>query len=119
MRNRAKCRLCETVIESHQEHDLVSCVCGEIAIDGGDKTYMAHAKNFQNFLRIDDEGKVLEVQYVEKPEEGKLTKAELLDMLEENIKALDRLPPHAMAAPMTNYDYYAFGSLVLSILRSD
>ena len=35
MRNRAKCKLCSSVIESYHRYDEVSCKCGEINISGG------------------------------------------------------------------------------------
>jgi len=33
-RNRARCRKCGTVVESHHTHDYVECACGSIAVDG-------------------------------------------------------------------------------------
>jgi hypothetical protein len=34
-RNAARCRKCDTVIESRSVHDFVSCKCGAIFVDGG------------------------------------------------------------------------------------
>jgi hypothetical protein len=34
-RNAARCRKCDTVIESRSVHDFVSCRCGAIFVDGG------------------------------------------------------------------------------------
>lgn len=56
MRNRAKCRRCDDIIESTHRHDFVTCKCGEIAVDGGQAYFRAAAKNFENFIRLDDEG---------------------------------------------------------------
>lgn len=35
MRNRAQCRRCLDVIESHHRHDYRRCKCGAIFVDGG------------------------------------------------------------------------------------
>ena len=35
VRNRARCKLCNDIIESKYRHDFVSCKCGAIFIDGG------------------------------------------------------------------------------------
>ena len=34
-RNAARCRNCDTVVESRSVHDFVSCKCGAIFVDGG------------------------------------------------------------------------------------
>ena len=34
-RNRARCRKCGTVLESKSVHDLQTCSCGAVSIDGG------------------------------------------------------------------------------------
>ncbi|RRC98274.1 DUF7695 domain-containing protein [Amphritea balenae] len=34
-RNKAKCLLCGDIIESKSDHDLVSCSCGKLSVDGG------------------------------------------------------------------------------------
>lgn len=35
IKNKAKCRLCGDIIESTHVHDMKSCKCGEISVDGG------------------------------------------------------------------------------------
>lgn len=35
LRNRARCRRCNQVIESRSQHDFVTCNCGAISVDGG------------------------------------------------------------------------------------
>ena len=35
VRNRAKCKKCEKVIESLHRHDFKTCKCGAIFVDGG------------------------------------------------------------------------------------
>ena len=55
MRNIAKCKLCSSIIESKHRHDYVSCLCGEISIDGGNDYHKCFAKDWRNFVRVDDE----------------------------------------------------------------
>lgn len=62
MRNRAKCRLCLEIIESFHENDYVSCQCDEIAISGGKVKYYTFAKDWSNFIRIDENDKELNVR---------------------------------------------------------
>ena len=68
MKNRAKCRLCGDILESFHETDYVKCSCEEISIYGGRQSYKAAAKDFKNFLRIDDEGNEIEVKWIDKEE---------------------------------------------------
>jgi len=71
MKNRAKCKLCSSTIESfHRENhdecsyreDYVECTCGEIAIWGGPDNYNLSYNDINNFLRIDDEGNEIVVK---------------------------------------------------------
>lgn len=51
-------------------------------------------------------------------QEVKPTRKELIEMLEETLKGIDRMPDHALYLPVSHYDFYSFGLLVLSILKS-
>lgn len=123
MRNRAKCKLCNSVIESFSNLDYVTCVCGEIAIDGGDVKLWTMAKDYSNFLRVDDEGneivvtmksdEVMERVALEKPE-----RKEMIDMLDEMVKSYERLPEHAKEGFITHYDMMSLMILLSSILKS-
>lgn len=127
MINRAKCKLCETVIVSNNS-DYVSCKCGEIAVfdDLG-----CAAIDWKNFLRVDDEGNEIMVTVKEKSdnekdkEEAKVeeppkpTKQDLLDMLDEMIKNIERLPRYALDSPINHSDFASLLILLSSILRSD
>lgn len=119
MKNRAKCRLCKTIIESFHPTDYVSCKCGEISIDGGDALLCSY-KDISNFLRVDDEGNeiiVKEVRHNTLSEEtySKPTKKDLLKILDEMITNIENLPAGAMNAPITHYDYVS-GLLLLSAI---
>jgi len=35
IRNRGRCLICNTIIESKHRHDFVWCKCGAVAVDGG------------------------------------------------------------------------------------
>ena len=123
MKNRAKCRLCEDIIESFHSTDYISCKCGEIALDGGD-SLKCYAKDWSNLLRIDDKGNTIfvTVKNEEKKDDldlsTKPTKKELLDILDEMIKSFERLPQEAMSAPITHYDLLSSLLLISSIFRS-
>jgi hypothetical protein len=45
-KNAAKCKDCGDIIESKHRHDMVSCQCGSIAIDGGLDYIKVSAKSF-------------------------------------------------------------------------
>lgn len=125
MRNRAKCRLCQSIIESFHRHDYVTCTCGEIAVDGGRDYLKALAKDFTNFLRIDDEDKVIPVKVIETLDDVKPldipippTKEELISMLEEMAKSYENLPQHAMLNPVTNYDLASSLLLISQVFKA-
>lgn len=127
MRNRAKCRLCKEILESFHRHDYVKCKCDEISIDGGQDYFKAGAKNWENFIRIDDDGNEVSVKVIEegepvteeKTDEGypMPTRQDKLDMLKNMIDSYERLPAHAMNNPITNYDMAAALLLIYELLK--
>lgn len=132
MRNRAKCKLCQEIIESFHHYDFVSCKCGEISIDGGNDYHRALARDFANFLRVDDFDNEIIVKVVEnggekKEDEEKKgddypvkpTKGELLEQLQAMIDNIEKLPPHVLTLPINHYDHYSALLLISAILRSD
>jgi hypothetical protein len=123
MRNRAKCKLCSSIIESMHATDLVLCKCEHIFVDGGD-AFKCGAEDWSNFLRIDDNGKEIQVKiesHISNESETVLKphKEELLEYLDEMIKSYEILPQHAMMAPITHYDHQSLLILLSAILRSD
>lgn len=48
IRNAARCRKCDTVIESRTRHDFVTCRCGAIFVDGG-LDYIRAGGDFEDF----------------------------------------------------------------------
>lgn len=127
MRNRAKCKLCEEIIESTHTHDYVTCKCGEISVDGGNDYHRCRASNWDNFLRVDDEGNIV-IPIIKDPEPDpipeakplpKPSKQEMLDMLDEMVKRIESLPADAIYAPVTHADFTSLLLLLSAILRSD
>lgn len=116
MRNRAKCKLCESIIESTHDRDICECNCGEISVMGGDKLGCS-AKNWNNFLRVDDEDNVIIPTIKEKL--PKPTKKDFLDALDEMIRRIEEMPPNAMVASINHYDFVSLLMLLSSIFRCE
>jgi len=130
MRNRAKCKLCLSLIESFSTHDFVRCSCGEIFVDGGQSYLRCGANDFKNFIRVEDDGTEKEVTFVPFDEkiaelEAKkksispnkevvpeiqekkeaMTLAEHLAVLGDMIKHMEVLPEGALFSPSSQYDH--------------
>ncbi len=133
MRNRAKCKLCKNIIESFHENDYVDCPCGEISIHGGLYKLGCSAKDFSNFIRVDDNGNEVIVKVIVKDslisekeikdeishpiEENVIKREEKLKMLDEMIENIEKLPSHAMYAPVNHADFCSALMLISSILN--
>jgi hypothetical protein len=122
MRNRAKCKLCNIIIESFHPLDYVDCKCGEISVSGGDSIYGCSARSWENFLRIDDDDNeiIITVKNPDKPVESILKtpdKQELIDMLDEMVKSIDNLPDQAKYTSINQYDLYSALLLISEILK--
>jgi hypothetical protein len=94
-RNRAKCALCEDVIESKSRHDFVSCSCGAIFVDGG-RDYCRMGGNMENIILLNNDGtetSLLEVNQTERADElfSKLDEEELIDTNPTVEQRLDRI----------------------------
>jgi len=125
MKNRAKCRKCNSIIESTHNTDYVSCRCGEIALDcvDGMKVY---ANDLNNIIRIDDEGNEIKVTVKEKEKEdvnplyieSKPSKEDLIKMLDEMAKNIENLPSYVKQTPVNQYDLLSLISLLSLILKN-
>ena len=51
LRNAAKCKICDDVIESHYTHDYVTCKCGAISVDGG-HDYLKRSGDPHNMINM-------------------------------------------------------------------
>ncbi len=114
MRNRAKCKLCDTIIESLRENDNCECRCGEISVMGGAKMGCS-AKNWNNFFRVDDEDNIITPIIKEKA--PKPTREDLVNVLDEMIKRIEDMPPNAMVVSINHYDFVSLLMLLSSIFR--
>ncbi len=47
------------------------------------------------------------------------SRKELLDILDELIKSMENLPPHALVMPITHYDHWQLMLLLSQILKQD
>lgn len=52
-------------------------------------------------------------------EEKKLSKKEIVGMLEEMCKVYNGLPPGAMLAPISHYDYHSLLLLLVALFREE
>ncbi|MES2875413.1 MAG: hypothetical protein V4708_16940 [Bacteroidota bacterium] len=120
MRNRAKCKLCNTTIESFHDTDLQFCECKAIGIDGGNSSYKVYANDFAHVVRIDDNDKEVTVKekLVIAEEVKPLSRDDMLKELDMMCDEIDNLPQHAMQQPVNQYDFYRLCLLVRSILRA-
>lgn len=87
------------------------------------------AENWDNFLRVDDNGNdiVVKVRDTFEPKsnhediiskiDDRPTKEELIGVLDDMIAKIDTLPQHTMTAPINHYDYSALLMLLSSIFK--
>lgn len=113
MRNRAKCKKCESIIESKHDQDTCECACGEISVSGGDKLGCS-ALNWANFLRVDDVGNVIIPTIRDAP---KITRGDLLGALDTMIEKIEDMPANAMIVAINHYDFVSLLMLLSSIFR--
>ncbi len=126
MINRAKCKLCKSIIESLHPTDYMACKCGEIEVYGGLAMYV-RANDLSNIIRVDDVGNeiVPKIIDLDMPPDTilaeeiptKPTYKELVKMLEKMIEDMDRLPSGAMLSSVTQYDLYSLILLLTELFE--
>jgi hypothetical protein len=128
MKNRAKCKLCDSIIESFHKFDYVTCKCSEISVSGGTDLMECGARDWENFVRIDDAGKEISIKIVDinnditPPSDTSITKpskSELLEMLNNMAKNIEDLPSSAMIQPVTHYDLLSLLLLLQALFEAD
>lgn len=122
MKNRAKCKICNTIIESFHSLDHVQCKCGEIMVYGGD-SLKCSAIEWSNFLRVDDQGNEIVVTVKDDVNPLDIPKnkpgiKELHQMLNEMIRNIENLPQHAAIEPITHYDFASALLLVSELFKA-
>lgn len=129
MRNRAKCKLCLDIIESKDVHEYVSCSCKQISIGGGAEKFRCQAIDWNNFIRISDDGCEIPVKFEDtnnqedskhtknNVENQRMTRSELMQHLADHIRHSESLPPHVRQSFCTYLDLEAITSLLYAILK--
>lgn len=121
MRNRAKCKLCNSIIESMHSTDLQVCNCGHISVDAGEGMRCS-AGDWSNFLRVDDNDNEIIVKvesYQSTIPSGKATKKEMIEYLKQMKESIERLPPQAMTQHVTEYELYSLISLLVALFTAE
>ena len=127
MRNRAKCKLCRDELESLTRYDVVSCKCGEIDIWGGNVELRSRARDYGNFLRLDDEGKEIEVKVINNTDDKKevpvteeikkeITREDKIKLVDAMLNYYEGLPQHVLTSAPTQYDLKAIYLLIRDCL---
>jgi hypothetical protein len=116
-----------SIIESFHTYDYVSCKCGEISISGGNDKLECSAKDWVNFLRVDENGNEIivkvkdstETAEAKEPDQPVISRADKINMLETMVKNIESLPTAAMSQSINHYDMYSFMLLIVSILKDE
>jgi hypothetical protein len=115
MKNKAKCKLCSSIIESFFKDDYVQCKCGEIAIAGGDYEFWSRANDYANFLRVDDKGNEILVKTADqkdKPAEQIARPSSAYEELCNMIEADEGLPEKALYQPVNYFDLLRYAMVI-------
>lgn len=125
MRNRAKCKLCSSIIESLTKEDHISCECGEIEISGGNEAFLIKAKDFTNFIRIAEDDSEIKPVIMEKKKEQLPLPAEMQEqkitqtaaIFKEMVQRLERMKIEELTSPMSHQDFLYFLYLFADFLE--
>jgi hypothetical protein len=119
MRNRAKCKLCNDILESFHVNDRVECSCGEISITGGQHAFECAYRNISSFIRLDDNGKEIEVK--EAGQEGGIEGIEeqlpvefTLEMIRQCATEDKERDPRRL---VTSYDLYCLVEALYHVIK--
>ncbi len=115
MRNRAKCKECDSIVESLHEKDECVCKCGKISVSGGERLGCS-AVDWMYFIRIDDEGNEVIPVIKNKPV---ATREELLSSLDDMIQRIEDMPRQAMVVSINHYDFVSMLILFSAIFKSE
>jgi hypothetical protein len=129
MRNRGKCKLCHTIIESFYMGHLDTCKCGAVSVFNGDGMDMAPFGS-PHFLRVDEVGNEIVVSYKEKSsesgshEEGDKpneprSRADLIKDFENAIEYINRAPQHEQLSFVTNVALCHYMRAIVNILKME
>lgn len=130
--NRAKCALCNDIVQSCFSYDEAVCICGEVHVKGGElQGFKASSGNWANILVVDDVGNRIctdkddgngdneEGARSEMPSQAVLgvTKEELIDAFADNLASIEKLPNHVLDSFVTTRDFLNCMLIIVNILR--
>ena len=133
MKNRAKCKNCQSVLESFHRHDYVTCECGSISIDGGLDYLKCYFDKIENFIRLDDDDKEIAVSFSEEKQEfheeipivakeaeqSKMSKKDYIDHLQRLIDTYEAMPDHVLRSAVNHSDLYSVLLLLKGLFSFD
>lgn len=121
MRNKAKCKICQCIIQTISEEEWVACECGNLAMIGGEKGPRMRFNELSEIVMIDDSDNEVIPKMKKDTEEArpKPTKKELLKILDEMNQRIEEMPPQAAVMAITHYDFSSLLILLASIFRAD
>lgn len=118
MPKRAKCKICNTIIESKNNNIIEECKCGQLSIQGGTELIVSVKEDITSFVCVDDEGNEILPKRKENPEKlDSPTKEELLETLQHLARSIDELPPHAKFTPVIQSELSSLLALIISLFR--
>lgn len=129
MMNRAKCKLCQSIVISELPNEIVYCKCGEIAVCDGAAMRMWPVGS-PHFVRVDDLGNEIVVSYKKeaaKSEEDKnhdhpkeaISKGELIKSFEDALSYTENSPEHEQFSFVTNISLCHHLRALVNILKRE
>ena len=127
--NRAKCKLCNSVIESFHQADYVTCKCGEYAVlNGAGLDCESKSGDWSNFVRVDDLGNEITVKHIQKSQSKEddqsvdeanhnLSVKEAISALDEIIKTYNNFPSHEKTSYVLQYELVSFMEIVSGLFK--
>ena len=121
VKNRAKCKVCNTIMHAKEPYIRVLCNCGRCFIElEMDKT-LCGTDEWSNLVFVDDEGNEIVLNSPEETEviPEKISKKQLIEQMKDMIRSYDNLPPRALYEPVLTIDMKNLMLLVVGILESE
>lgn len=121
MTTKAKCKLCQDIIQIGQEDGYVKCSCGEIGLHRDQGTNSYYARDWDNFFFVDDKGNEI-IPTIKKMQDTERTnvvmnRQQMLEMLDKFVSDIEALPPLAMQTYINHYDYLNLLTLIRALFK--
>lgn len=118
-----KCPKCQTIIK-YSEASTNTCLCGETSIAREGKAYTVRMRSGESEVKTEPEIKIDKDDHENKkddkkgnPDESRMSKEQLLELLYDQIKHSDNLPIHVRNSYITYIDFESMMLLVYAILK--